>query len=221
MAAVIPFNKNSINKEHEIVDDNLDVLTRIYDENINLVVYKREISAGIIQYVNKFLKQESSFSFTRIVSINNVKHELMATLPVHEFRDEFISDINNICDMYAVLFDIEKTGLRLSILEHAMCPRFHVDNVVCRLLTTYGGIGTEWLSEDNLDRSKLGRGSKGLSDDKSGIYLDENRINKIKSYDIALLKGESWPNNTGKGAVHRSPVVNKSNPRLLLSLDIV
>ena len=123
--------------------------------------------------------------------------------------------------MFAVLFDLDKIGFRLSVLEHAMCPRFHVDKVICRLLTTYGDTGTEWLSENNLDRNKLGRGNNGLSDEMSEIYCDEDQVQRISPYDIALFKGESWPNNTGQGIVHRSPKVDKTNPRLLLSLDIV
>lgn len=221
MGAVISINNSIIKKERHIADDNIDVLTRIYDQNINLAVYKRDVTSEIKSYIEAFLKHEDTFSLIQIVELNEIKAKLNAVLPDHNYKSAFISDLYNICDMFAVLFDLKEIGLRLSILEHAMCPRFHVDHIPCRLLTTYGGVGTEWLSEDNLNRNKLGKGSIGKPDHESGVYADAKLINKIDACDIALLKGEAWTNNSGKGIVHRSPEITKTNSRLLLSLDFV
>ena len=221
MGAVISEQNASLNDELFIINSSLDVLTQIYSEDKNLVIYEREAPVEAIRYVQRLLKVAPDYSFTQVVDLNHVKQKLETSLPDDECRGAFVDDLYTICDMFVVLFGLEKIGLRLSVLERAMCPRFHVDNVPCRLLTTYGDTGTEWLSESNLDRSQLGRGSKGMPDEISGIYSDENQINRVNSYDIALLKGEAWPKNAGKGAVHRSPVVDNTNPRLLLSLDFV
>lgn len=221
MGAVISINNNIIKKERHIADDNIDVLTRIYDEDINLAVYKRDVTSEINSYVETLLKNEDTFSLIEIIELNEIKAKLNAVLPGHSYKSAFISDLYNICDMFAVLFDLKKIGLRLTILERAMCPRFHVDHIPCRLLTTYGGVGTEWLSEDNLDRKKLGKGSKGKTDHESGVYADAKLINRIDACDIALLKGEAWASNSEKGIVHRSPEITKRNSRLLLSLDFV
>lgn len=48
-------------------------------------------------------------------------------------------------DMFCCLFELKRAGLRLTVLDRAMCPRFHVDRVPCRLVTTYLGAATEWL----------------------------------------------------------------------------
>ena len=220
--ATVSLEQNKLsNDELFIIDNNIDVLTKIYNENINLVIFQRETATEAIQFADKLLKLNPSYSFIHAVDLNNIKQKLNKTLPDDESKDVFIDDVYNICDIFAELFGLEKIGLRLCALERAMCPRFHVDNIPCRLLTTYGDTGTEWLSEDNLDRSKLGRGNNGMPDEISGIYSDERRIHKLNSYDIALLKGEAWPKNKGKGLVHRSPTVDEANPRLLLSLDFV
>lgn len=219
MGTVTLEQNDSLHDELFIIDNNLDVLTQIYNDNINLVIYEREAAIDVVQYVQTLLKYKPSYSFTHIVDLNHIKEKLKASLPDDDDRDSFINELYTTCEMFAVLFGLEKIGLRLSVLEHAMCPRFHVDNIPCRLLTTYGDTGTEWLSEDNLDRSKLGRGNNGMPDEVSGIYSNADQINRVNSYDIALLKGEAWLNNTGKGIVHRSPAIDKTNPRLLLSLD--
>jgi hypothetical protein len=101
-----------------------------------------------------------------------------------------------------------------------MCPRFHVDSVTCRLVCTYGGIGTEWLEDAYVDRSKLGRASAGLKDEQSGLILDPDAISAMPAYAVGLLKGRTWEGNEQHGAVHRSPQVHPALPRrLLLTLD--
>ena len=203
------------------IDTAPDVFTRIYDDQTNLVIYQRDVPPEIPMFVNKFLKLKPSFSFTHVLRVDQIRSKLETSLPDHEHRDSFINDLDTICDMFAVLFDLGEIGIRLRVLSHAMCPRFHVDHIPCRLLTTYGDTGTEWISEHDLDRSKLGRGNGGLPDETSGIVTGARQINILKPYDIALLKGESWPDNEGKGVVHRSPSVNEASPELLLSLDFV
>ncbi len=200
------------------IDVSSDVLTDIYDKDINIAIYQRSVSDNISSYANEVAKLGDSFGIIEIVELEQLQQLLNRKLPDSAYRDEFIDDLCMVCDMYAVLFDLDRIGFRLTVLEHAMCPRFHVDNIPCRLLTTYGDTGTEWLSEDNVDRNKLGRGNQGLPDDKSGIYFKKEHINRIDPFNIALLKGEAWPENVGRGLVHRSPAVPESG-RLLLSLD--
>jgi hypothetical protein len=110
-----------------------------------------------------------------------------------------------------------------------MCPRFHVDKVPCRLVTTYHGIATEWLPHHCVNRSKLGAGNAGKSDEQSGLFQHPNNIHQLHQGEVALLKGESWEGNEGAGLVHRSPSMpvtqnsalknTFSERRLLLTLD--
>ena len=44
----------------------------------------------------------------------------------------------------------------IEVLDRAMCPRWHVDRVGLRLLSTWVGPATEWLNEDFADRRQLG-----------------------------------------------------------------
>jgi hypothetical protein len=138
-------------------------------------------------------------------------------------------DIAQLVDMFCCLFDLKRAGLRLTVLDRAMCPRFHVDKVPCRLVTTYQGIATEWLPHQCVDRSKLGFGNEGMSDEKSGLFQQSEDIQRLYKGEVALLKGEGWEGNEGAGLVHRSPSMSASNQsiwantasesRLLLTLD--
>ena len=100
-----------------------------------------------------------------------------------------------------------------------MCPRFHVDRLPCRLITTYKGKATEWLQHDYVDRSKLGTGNQGKPDDESGLFKSVKDVKRLAKGDVAIMKGENWIDNEGRGLVHRSPYLDNENSRLLVSLD--
>ncbi len=134
-------------------------------------------------------------------------------------ESELSTNIAELVDMFCTLFELNRAGLRLSVLNHAMCPKFHVDHVPCRLVTTYQGIATEWLPHQLVDRSKLGRGSNGLADHDSKLFQSHHDIQQLSHGDAALLKGERWEGNQNAGLVHRSPVPPGNENRLLLTLD--
>ena len=105
---------------------------------------------------------------------------------------------------------LEHVGLRLAVLNTAMCPKFHVDRVPCRLICTYAGAGTQWHAPEDVER--LGNGRVATRPEAAGKQL--------KLGDVALLKGEAWDGNEGRGLVHRSPAATKNTPRLVLTLDM-
>ena len=114
-------------------------------------------------------------------------------------------DIEELVEMFCYLFDLNRVGLRLTALDGAMCPKFHVDRIPCRLITTYHGIATEWLPHAKADRTKLGHGSQGKPDNQSGLFKTSKAIQKLNQGEVALLKGEGWRGNQGAGLIHRSP----------------
>ncbi len=86
---------------------------------------------------------------------------------------------------------------------------------------TYHGCGTEWLPHQSVDRSKLGKGSNGLSDNHSCLFRSIEDIQQFTQGDVALLKGELWEDSQGFGLVHRSPALKPGEKRLLLTLDFL
>ncbi len=132
----------------------------------------------------------------------------------------FVADVRMLAEAFAELVGASRLGVRLLRLDAPMCPRFHTDYVGVRLLTTYCGPGTEWLDEADVDRSRLGHRSGGLSDDRSGLLRPGAVVRQLPEAAVGLLKGEAWPGNEGSGVVHRSPAVG-GDRRILLSLDVL
>lgn len=195
-------------------------LTDIYRDDVNMAIWQRALPSSIHQAVAGFATQHTQFQASMTVTANTA-YESICEAFSDQALDEVSRNISELVDMFCCLFELERVGLRLTVLHKAMCPKFHVDKVPCRLVTTYQGVATEWLAHEDVNRAKLGVASIGLSDSESGIYQQSSDIQQLMCGDVALLKGERWQGNEGAGLVHRSPAVNTNEPRLLLTLDFI
>jgi hypothetical protein len=148
-----------------------------------------------------------------------VKNEVLSGLPEYAGQESFADDVYLLAAMYIDLFDLDRIGMRLTILDKTMCPRFHIDKLPCRLISTYIGSGTEWLPNDGVDRRKLGHGAGGLPDKVSGIFSHSDSIQQLNVGDVALMKGAGWDGFEDTAIVHRSPELSVGEKRLILSLD--
>ncbi|AQA18609.1 hypothetical protein BST95_10545 [Halioglobus japonicus] len=195
------------------------VLTEIYRDDCNIAIWERQLSDALQQEVTAFLAAHPQFSAsTSLAPATAATSDSLGRLRAFPRLAE---DISELVDMFCCLFDVTIAGLRLTALAQPMCPRFHVDHVPCRLVTTFQGPATQWLAHEHVNRDKLGSGSKGKTDETSGLYSCPTDTQQASPGDILLLKGERWAGNEGRGLVHRSPAVADNEQRLLLTLDLI
>lgn len=205
--------------EHAQQSDSATVLTKIYDAYVNLAVWQRQPNPVLQTYCASLVKLRPSLQLRTIIQPEEIAQWVGSQLPQHEHRDEFAEDVQHLAEMYADLFDMTSIGLRLSVLDNTMCPRFHTDQLACRLVTTYYGQGSEWLAEAAVNRCKLGHDANGLPDAESGVIKIPSGIQQLQAEEVALLKGEGWLGSQVKGIVHRSPQINSGDKRVLLTFD--
>lgn len=205
--------------ENHVVGTSPEVMTKIFQQNINLAVFQRQLSAEVENYCEALIESGSSLNIRHAITPEMSIPSLQSALPDLIGRSAFVEDVALLVDMYSYLFELEEVGLRMEVLDRAMCPRFHVDKLGCRLVTTYRGVATQWLRNCDVDRAKLGLGNNGLSDDESGIMLSADCIQDVSQGDVVLLKGEGWFDNEGQGIVHRSPVVPAADKRIVVTMD--
>lgn len=99
------------------------------------------------------------------------------------------------------------------------CRKYHVDWVGLRLIVTYAGLGTEWVSNDDVNREALRAPWRSVAAINRRIVPDPSRVRAAGLGDVLVLKGESYPGNAGRGAVHRSPpIAHRQGLRLLFKL---
>jgi len=205
----------------DVKGDNSAVLTDIYQEHTNIVVWQRSLANSLAQAADSVIDSQPTLEKLLVVAPQDASVEVEKALGCSPEAAVLAQDIAQLVDMFCCLFDLKRAALRFSVLDRAMCPRFHVDRVPCRLVTTFQGIATEWLPHNVADRSKLGAGNMGKPDELSGLYDNDNDINQLQCGDVALLKGELWHNNAGAGLIHRSPQLKDNTRRLLLTIDFI
>lgn len=192
-----------------------EILTDIYHDNINIAVWQRDLTKELSDAANSVLEENPKLNLTVCSKPQQTYSTIKSELGKTEHSHIISEDIALLVDMFCFLFDIDKAGIRLTALEKAMCPKFHVDRVPCRLVTTYQGATTQWLPNEVADRSKLS------SHNNHGLIEKEQDICSLNEGDVSLLKGEFWQGNEGLGIIHRSPKVPAGKIRLFMSLDFM
>ncbi len=56
--------------------------------------------------------------------------------------------------------------------------------------------------------------------ERSGLFQDPAAIMQIATGAAALMKGETWQDNAGRGLIHRSPWLAPDQRRLIVTLDL-
>ena len=195
------------------------ILSEIYKDNVNMSVWCRDLKQEILQAANHVTEKDPQLMTLIKVSPRNAIKLLEQKIDNARITAPLVNDISCLVKRFCQLFKVNDANLKLTVLHESMCPRFHVDMLPCRLITTYKGEATEWLQHDYVDRSKLGTGNQGKSDDESGLFKSVKDIKRLTKGDVAIMKGENWIDNRGYGLVHRSPNIDNENSRLLVSLD--
>ncbi|KPG99548.1 hypothetical protein AEQ67_10475 [Pseudomonas sp. RIT-PI-q] len=208
--------KASSRPRHQHHGSTPEALAKILEDDTNLAVWNRQLPVHIADFgslllsLNEPLAEALSLDMQSDEAEPNL-HGLASGFSDLEGYEGFIADVSWLVSAFACLLGAQRIGLRLRVLDKAMCPRFHVDHVPVRLITTYAGIGSEWLKEGTMERRQLGKADAEPRDD--------SLIQQIASGDVALLKGEKWHGNEGFGLIHRSPHLGPRERRLILTLD--
>lgn len=193
-----------------VVTDRLADVVRIFEPDVNAVIHTRRLDDRLVAELAEPLAP-------RKLVVDAGPGLVDAVASMFAGYPALAADIALWADVVADLTEAPAIGVRLASTDHAMCPRFHVDHVILRVVVTYAGPGTELLSETVVDRAKLSPHHGGLPDECSGLIRDGATPQHATAGDVVFMKGELWPNNDVGGAVHRSPP--QRGPRSILTLD--
>lgn len=211
-----PVFKASRVRPRQVSGDQPQVLAEVLQDGVNLAIWQRPLPAPVAVLVEQLLARGRPLNLAFTLELATPEDEpnlqglrdACVGLAGHE---AWVADVAWLVRAYACLLDARRIGLRLRMLDRAMCPRFHVDHVPLRLITSYAGVGSQWLREGGMERSRLGQ--------PEAEPTDEGLIERAAAGHVLLAKGENWLGNEGGGLIHRSPQPLAGEPRLLLTLD--
>ena len=201
------------------VSDELRNISKIYMDEINISIWQRQLNRFIMSAAEYIFYNKPNLTFSKVIQVREIKNILFNEFGESNYIPYLVKDISKLVNSFCKLFDLKYVWLRIASIDHPMCPRFPVDKVKCRLITTYLGPSMEWLPHHLVDRAKLGIGNQGKSDSKSGLYKKHTDIKRLDPGYVALLKGTEWHGNKKGAIVHRSPKSECSYKRLYMRID--
>ena len=185
----------------QVFGESPQVMTEILQDGVNLAVWQRRLPAQVEDFANLVLSLGQPLADERVIEVDERQPPalpglLRETADLHGY-DGFVADVAWLVAAYTCLLGARRLGVRLRVLEGAMCPRMHVDHVPLRLLSTYAGAGSEWLPEGAIDRTRLQLAPPPV-----------DNVRRLVAGEVALLKGEKWLGNEGAGLVHRLSLIH-------------
>ncbi len=192
-------------------------LKRILEPEVNLCVWQRSPMQELSRELS-LLHARHLPDVRCVTSLETFAEDLAGLLggcglPAEEFA-AWRADLQRLARLYFPLARGRKVTLRLETTDQDGCRRFHADRTHLRLLCTYRGPGTEWLTNTQVDRDAQYAGAPNEE------ILRFGAPSQLQTFWVGILKGSAYPGNTDHGLVHRSPpVANSGQVRVLVCLD--
>ncbi|WP_294299740.1 DUF1826 domain-containing protein [uncultured Sphingomonas sp.] len=201
--AVFP---NDDRPDHVVTADTIDDLAAILGTGVNLAICPRVKEVRVP--AERALASVDDVAFT--AAVGSVGPHILEALFVAGYEPAVIptiaADVAQLASCLGRIGDCASVDIRLDVIETDACRKFHADFVSVRLICTYVGAGTQWLSNDAAARLRAGADIGALP------------IRQLATGDVALFKGRRWADD---GAiVHRSPpIAGTGARRLVLVID--
>lgn len=186
--------------------DSVEGLAIIRRPGVNLTFWPRALPAEVVAYLPAMVS--AGLTPVRCEAPHDaIEAELRTLLPPSPFRDWLAADAALLARTLAQLTGTRRVVLRIEAIVGDACRLFHADAVALRLVTTYEGRGTQWLSDADVDISDYGGD------------VPEDRIHEMGTGTVGVFKGLRGV--TGKHPlIHRSPPRRPGDPvRLFLAVD--
>lgn len=192
-------------------------------DEVQLWIWERRLRDPLREAVGE-VAQAGPFDVRRALRVADRREQAEALLadagvPGGRPRTVVAQDVASLLFLHSRLVGATRLGVRLTCADQGACRLFHADHVSLRLLCTYVGPGTEWVPEHAVRRHELGLQGRDVPRANAAIVAEPGAVQALGTGHVAVLKGETYPGNAGRGAVHRSP--GATARRLLLVIDPV
>lgn len=193
-----------------VEDDRADILASIRAPSIELALWSRAIPTCVEYWLQSLSPAEMPCG--RILAPRNDFRSALdevfeaSKTPPGQSAGLLAADIVEIATLFVDIAETDLVDIGLGVIQHDSCWKFHRDHVRLRLLTTYFGPGTQYVSGTDADRA--------LREQKAF----DGEIHEIPRLTVAMFKGAK--DASGKGIVHRSPpIAGTGQTRLVLTLN--
>lgn len=200
----------------------IDGLSRVLDAAHNVVVWRRPpLDPKVAQGLARHADTRPAPAVFEGPPARLDAAQLTSGIADAEAARWVAKDARALVAAFAALSGRDHVHVQLVSVADGACRKLHVDYIGLRLLVTYVGPGTQWAANGDVERSQLARADLDADTNNASILRPGAKLRQLETNDVAVLKGEFFRGNTGRGAVHRSPPVSAgAAPRLLLKVDV-
>lgn len=190
-----------------------DAMGCIRKAHINLAVWQRTTDPAMLPVIHWLSREPFELAYKLDVDdISQSLHRHIDTpIEYEQSRYRLIADIQRLAVLFGKYADTDHIRLTLESVDTVPCPKFHQDNIPLRLICTYTGAGTQWLENSNVNTHANCCGGS--------VVRDSSRIQQLKPFEVALMKGKLWPKNE-MGIYHCSPKPEAQKPRFIVKMDV-
>lgn len=195
-----------------------EVLAQVLRTDVEFALWHRQLPVGLSQWLDA-LPAHVLPTARLDLDAGNAAYRLHlecenAGMRRGEWRDALVADMVDLMGRFARVTGSSRVRLRLEAVADNACRRFHRDCVPLRLVTTYRGPGTDWVTPEFADQALA------CPDDYAGPK------ERLAAHDVAFFKGCGFPGAShDRGIVHRSPPIvgagtDEGITRLVLCLNV-
>ncbi|MFT5915233.1 MAG: hypothetical protein ACI81T_001733 [Bacteroidia bacterium] len=192
---------NKQSKECVAIRNSIDSMSAIRESSA--VVCERNISQ-LLRIEIEYLMSDSYFDDIKISgTFKELKQSLESMLSKWPCLSE---DIIQLLQLFFENTATDSVRLSFFTLQSGMCRKFHTDVTDYRLLCTYRGVGTDFVSP--------------AAQPKSPKEINESNVQSLTEGDVLLFRGAMSATEEFPPLLHKSPeVTTPKEHRLVLRLD--
>ncbi|MET0270108.1 MAG: DUF1826 domain-containing protein, partial [Sphingomonas sp.] len=192
--------------DHAFRGEDADALEAILSPDVNLAIWARDRAPTLPTFGERDAAGDVTLTTDAAGAVGPVRAALLAADYPEAVARMLALDIAALAARLGDLLGRARVSIRLEVIETDACKRFHADYVGVRMICTYAGRGTQWLTQDDAAR---------LAD---GAPIDALDVHDISTGHVALLKGRLRAPH--RPIFHRSPpIAGTGRRRLVLVID--
>jgi len=187
-----------------------DELAEITNPQTSLVIWQRQLQSTILDWL--LHRAPETLPHGRVLAKHDqIEHAVASMFKAKQKNDDEAAhmlkhDIIQLAKRFAAIARGDHVDIRLEVIQHDACRKFHLDNVALRLVTTYFGKNTQYVMPEFNEQALR----------EQSAYTGP--LKTIPDQSVAIFKGARIT--PGDGIVHRSPPIEGTGQtRLFLCIN--
>lgn len=180
------------------------IFNELRSPDVNLVIWRRTVPRPISEQLVHWTKHCSA-RVERVVACGSYDVAWAIDGLQAPARRWIGHDLLQLMKKFSSITGRSQLKVEFGAVRSDRCRKFHVDYVHYRMVVTYLGLGTEWVPDEDVQRSAMMHSPRDHEHANRLIVPEASAMRCAHAGDVVIMKGQNHRH--GLGAVHRSPPI--------------